>query len=131
MTRVRIQLRNRVNQDQIFHRSPNAKTGSSKRASAVNNVPNIKVPLPGHETTHRTLYAVIVNCGDAGAGIKPFAGLDCVLLDVVHDVEEWWEDVREGHDADGGDDGCEAGEVGNGSAQDKCDRPIDGDDDGP
>ena len=61
-------------------------------------------------------------------GIEPLAITQGVLFDVEGNVQPGGEGVCELDDADRGHDGGEAGEVGDGGADDEGDGPVDGDD---
>ena len=63
----------------------------------------------------------------AGGGVEALATPEGVLLDVEGEVEERGEGVGELEDAHGGDDGGEAGEVGDGGRDDEGGGPVDGD----
>lgn len=126
-----VKLRLRINQYQILHRGPNAQPGRRQRTQKVQHVPNIQVPIPGHEPPHQPLHASIVQRDLPGSGVETLARAQGILFGVVSDVQKGWEGVGELDDADGGDDGREAGEGGDGGADYEGDGPVDGDEGHP
>ena len=126
-----INLRLRINHNQILHRGPDAQPGRRQRAQKIQHVPNIQVPVPGHEPPHQPLHTPVVQRDLAGGGVEALAGAQGVLSGVVGDVQPGWEGVGELDDADGGDDGAEAGEGGDGGADYEGDGPVDGDESHP
>ena len=126
-----IDLRLRVNENQILHGGPNAQPGRRERAQKVNNIPHIQVPIPRHEPPHQSLHARVLQTDLSRDGVVALAAAEGVLLDVEGEVQEWGEGVGELQDAGGGDDGREAGEGGDGGTDDEGDGPVDGDEDHP
>ena len=126
-----IKLRLRINQNEILHRGPNAQSRRRQRPHKVNHVPNVQVPILRHEPPHQPLHTPILQCDLSRRGIEPLAGLQGVLFHVEGNVQPGRESVCELDDADRGHDGGEAGEVGDGGADDEGDGPVDGDDGDP
>ena len=126
-----INLRLRINKNQILHRRPNPQPRRRQRAQKVNNIPHIQIPIPRHEPPHQPLRTRILQRDLARNGIVALAALQGVLLDVEGEVQEGRERVGELEDAGGGDDGGEARESGDGGADDEGDGPVDGDEDDP
>ena len=126
-----IDLRFRINENQILHGGPNAQPGRRERAQKVDDVPHIQIPIPRHEPSHQPLHAPVLQADLSGDGVVALTAAQGVLLDVEGEVQEWWEGVGELQDADGGDDGCEAGECGDCGTDDEGDGPVDGDEDHP
>ena len=108
MAPVRINLRLRIDKNQIFHRSPNAQPRRRQGPQQINDVPSIQVPILCHEPPHEPLHPAIVQRDLSRSGIEPLAVAQGVLLDVEGDVQQGGEGVGELDDADGGDDGGEA-----------------------
>ena len=131
MATKRINLRLRINQDQILHRGPDTQPGRRQRAKKVDDVPSIQIPIPGHETSHQPLHACVLQAYLPGGRVETLAAAQGVFLDVKGKVQEGGEGVGELDDADGGDDRDEAGEGGDGGADDEGDGPVDGDDGHP
>ena len=123
-----IELRLRINEDQILHRGPDAQTGRRQRAQKVEDVPGVQIPILGHEASHHPLHARVLQAHLAGGRVETLAAAQGVLLDVEGNVQERGEAVGELDDADGGDDGDEAGEGGDGGTDYEGDGPVDGDD---
>lgn len=67
-----VELRLRVDKNQILHRSPNAQPGRRQSPHAVNDVPHVQIPIPGHEAPHQPLHAAIMQRDLPGGGIEPF-----------------------------------------------------------
>ena len=126
-----IQLRFRIDQDQILHRGPDAQPGRRQGAQEIYDIPNIQVPIPRHEPPHQPLDTSVEQDDVAGDGVEALAALKGVFLDVEGEVEEGGKGVGELEDAKGGDDAGEAGEVGDRGPDDKGDGPVDGDDGHP
>lgn len=122
-----IELRLRIDQDQILHRGPNAQSRRRQRPQEVHHVPDVQIPILRHEPPHQPLHTPILQCDLSGSGVEPLAGAQGVLFDVEGKVQPGGEGVCELDDADGGHDGGEAGEVGDGGAEDEGDGPVDGD----
>ena len=55
-----IDLRLRINEDQILHRGPDAQPGRRQRAQKVEDVPSIQIPILSHETSHHPLHARVL-----------------------------------------------------------------------
>ena len=103
-----INLRLRINHNQILHRRPNAQSRRRQRPQNVKPVPNIQIPILRHEAPHQPLHAPILQHDLPRRGIEPLAGAQGVLLDVEGKVQGGGEGVCELDDADRGDDGGEA-----------------------
>ena len=131
MAAKRIELRFRINKDQILHRGPHTQPGGRQRANDVEDIPNIQIPIPGHEPSHQPLHAPVLQAHLSGGGVEALAAAQGVFLDAEGEVQEGGEGVGELDDADGGDDGDEAGEGGDSGADDEGDGPVDGDDGHP
>lgn len=123
-----IELRLRINEDQILHRGPDAQPGRRQRAQKVEDVPSIQIPVLSHETSHHPLHARVLQAHLSGGRVETLAAAQGVFLDVKGKVQERGEAVGELDDADGGDDGDEAGEGGDGGTDYEGDGPVNGDD---
>ena len=126
-----IELRLRINEDEILHRGPDAQPGRGQGAQKVDDVPSIPIPTPSHEAPHYPLHTRVLQGDLSGDGVVTLTAAQGVLLDVEGEVQEGGEGVGELDDADGGDDGGEAGEVGDGGADYEGDGPVDGNDGDP
>ena len=126
-----IDLRLRINENQILHRSPNAQPSRRQGTQEIQNVPHIQIPIPRHEPPHQSLHARVLQTDLARNGVVALAALQGVLLDVEGEVQEGREGVGELQDAGCRDDGREARESGDGGADDEGDGPVDGDEDHP
>lgn len=126
-----IELRLRVDENQILHRGPDAQPGRRQGPHAVNDVPHVQIPIAGHEAPHQPLHAAISQRDLPGGGIEAFVAAQGVLFYVEGDVQPGRERVGELEDADGGDDGGEAGEGGDGGGDDEGDGPVYGDESHP
>ena len=101
MTSISIKLRLRINQNQILHRGPDAQPGRRQRAHEVQDVPNIQIPIPSHESPHQPLHATILQTDLTGCGIETLTAAQSVLFDVEGKVEERGEGVGELDDTHG------------------------------
>ena len=126
-----IDLRFRVNENEILHGGPDAQPGRGERAQKVDDVPRIQVPIPRHEPSHQALHASVLQADLSRDGVVALAAAQGVLFDVEGEVQEGREGVGELEDAAGGGDGCEAGESGDCGTDDEGDGPVDGDEDHP
>ena len=126
-----INLRLRINHNQILHRRPNAQSRRRQRPQNVKHVPDIQIPILRHEAPHQPLHAPVLQRDLPRRGIEPLVRAQGVLSDVEGEVQRGGEGVCELDDADGGHDGGEAGEGGDGGADDEGDGPVDGDDGDP
>ena len=126
-----IDLRLRINENQILDRGPNAQTSRRQGTQKVHNIPHIQIPIPRHEPPHQSLHARVLQTDLARNGVVALAAAEGVFLDVEGEVQEGREGVGELQDAGGGDDGREAGESGDGGADDEGDGPVDGDEGDP
>ena len=131
MAAVGIDLRLGINEDQILHGGPDAQASRRQRAQKVDDVPNIQVPIPSHEAPHQPLHASVLQTDLPGDGVEALAAAQGVFLDVEGKVQEGGKGVSKLKDANSGDDGGKAGEVGNGGADDEGDGPVDWDQGNP
>lgn len=122
-----IELRLGVNEDQILHGGPDTQSGRRQRAQTVDDIEHVQVPVTGHEAPHHPLDARVLQGDLAGGRVEALAAAEGVLLDVEGEVQEGGEAVGELDDAEGGDEGDEAREVGDGGADDESDGPVYGD----
>ena len=127
--RIHLRILKRINQPLTSGIS--TQPGHRKRTAQIDNIPNIDIPPTSHETPRNPRNPAVMLGDIAGIGIKPFAVTEGVFLDVEREGEPGREGVCELDDAEGGDDGDEAEEVGDGGGDDEGDGPVDGDDDGP
>jgi len=126
-----IKLRHRVNQDQILHRRPNPQPRRRETAEEVEEIEDVEPPASSHKSPHHALDPPILASSGAGGWFKALTRAQSVLLDVVGEMQEGREGVRELQNTDGGNDSCEAGEIGDGGADDEGDGPVDGNDGDP
>lgn len=126
-----IKLRLRVYENQILDRGPDTQPGRRQRTQKVDNVPNVQIPIPSHETSHQPLHAPILQTDLSSGRVEALAAAKGVFLDVEGKVQERGEGVGELDDADRGDDGGESGEGGDGGADHEGDGPVDGDESHP
>ena len=126
-----IDLRFRVNENEILDGGPNAQPGRRERAQKIDDVPHIQVPIPRHEPSHQPLHASVLQADLSGDGVVALTAAQGVLFDVEGEVQERREGVGELEDAGGGDDGREAGESGDCGTDNEGDGPVDGDEDHP
>lgn len=126
-----IELRLRIDEDQILHRGPNPQPGRRQRAAKVKDVPSIQIPIPSHEPSHQPLQAPVLQAHLSGDGVEALAAAQGVFLNVEGEMQEGGKAIGELDGADGGDDGGEAGEVGDGGTDYEGDGPVDGDDGHP
>ena len=119
MTAERIQLRDRVNQNQILNCGPDPQAASSKPAEEVDDIPHVHIPISRHEATDDALDTDILAIDRAGSRVKSLVIAECILFDVVRKIQERRKGVGELKDTDGSNNGCEAGEVGDSGADDE------------
>ena len=69
---ISVELRNCIYKNQILNSRPEPETAGSKGSQEIDDVPNVKVPVAGHETTHKTLNAPVLENNVASGRVKSF-----------------------------------------------------------
>ena len=124
-----IELRLRIDDDQILHRGPNAQPHRRQRPHQINHIPHIQPPPPGHKPARQPPHANVQPRDAPRDGIEPLplTGPQGVLAHREGEVQEGREGVGELDDAGRADDGGEAAEVGDRGPDDEGQAPVDGD----
>lgn len=126
-----IQLRNRIDLDQVHNGSIYTEGTQGHGAEEVQQIEDVEVPTGTEEAAHPAPDSAIARRQLAGAWVEPGFSLHGGLLDLIANVQKRRERVRKLQDADGGDDAGEAGEIGNRCSDYIGDRPVDGDESKP
>lgn len=97
----------------------------------VHYIASVHPPPIRHETPQESLEATVAPPHRTRGGVEPLLGAHGVPLAHVSDRQHGGEAVGELQDAEGGDNGAEADEIGDAGADDEGDDPVDGDEDDP
>jgi hypothetical protein len=87
-------------------------------------MPGVHNEIALDESTHDSLKATIVSSDDSSRGIKAFSWKNSSEFDLVAKIQEWREGVCELENAERGDEGGQAKEIGDRSCDNERYCPL-------